>query len=99
MFFFCWTHKNKIGLFSINKCTTMVIKPLKFLFHILVMKNFNFTLVCILSLKKSDLGVPFSNDLSLEPIITYNMNTKLEKPYFLSPVFFFLSNNKVPLTF
>ncbi|KAG4086356.1 hypothetical protein H8356DRAFT_1340014 [Neocallimastix lanati (nom. inval.)] len=40
-----------------------------------------FTLVCILSLKESVyniyLGVPFSNDFFLEPIITY-MNTKIQ---------------------
>jgi len=42
------------------------------------------------------LGIPFSNDLSLEPIITY-MNTKVRKSLFSFSSF--LSNNKVPLTF
>ena len=42
------------------------------------------------------LGIPFSNDLSLEPIITY-MNTKVRKSLFSFSSF--LSNNKVPLIF
>jgi len=69
------------------------------MFHILVMKNLHFTLVCILSLKhlcNIYLGIsPFSNDFSFEPIITY-MNTKVRKSLFSFSSF--LSNNKVPLT-
>jgi len=49
MFFFCWANKNEMS-FGINKCATMVIKPLNFCFISLVMKNLHFTLVCILSL-------------------------------------------------
>ena len=42
------------------------------------------------------LGIPFSNGLSLEPIMIY-MNTKVRKSLFSFSSF--LSNNKVPLTF
>jgi len=42
------------------------------------------------------LGIPFSNDLSLEPINTY-MNTKVRRSLFSFTSF--LSNNRVSLTF
>jgi len=84
--------------FGINKCATMVIKPLNFVsypgyeeptFHL-----------GMYSIPKASvyiyLGIPFNNDLSLEPIITY-MNTKIRKSLFSFTSF--LSNNKVLLTF
>jgi len=76
--------------FGINKCVTMVIKPLSFVsypgyeeptFH-LVMYSICKVSVCIY------LGISFSNDLSLEPIITY-MNTKVRKSLFSFSSFFY----------
>ena len=84
--------------FGINKCAKMDIKPLNFAsypgyeeptFH-LGMYSIPKASVYI------SLGIPFSNDLSLEPIITY-MNTKVRKSLFSFSSF--LSNNKVPLIF
>jgi hypothetical protein len=99
---FCWANKNeKWNVYWYQyKCATMVVKPLKILFYILVMKNLHFTLGFILSLKNLCvyfLRYPrFSNDLSLELIIIY-MNTKVRKSLFSFSSF--LSNKKVPLTF
>jgi len=81
-----------------NKCATMVIKPLNFISY-LGYEEPTFHLGMYSIFKESVyiyLGIPFSNDLSLEPIITY-MNTKVRKSLFSFSSF--LSNNKVPLTF
>jgi len=95
--FFCWANKNEMS-FGINKCTTMVIRPLNFVsypgyevptFHLgtySIPKEFVYIY----------LGILFNNDLSLEPFITY-MNTKGRKSLFSFSSF--LSNNKFPLTF
>jgi len=86
---FCWANKNEMTL-GINKCVTMVIKPLSFVsypgykeptFH-LGMYSIRKASVCIY------LGISFSNDLSLEPIITY-MNTKVRKSLFSFSSFFY----------
>ena len=71
MFFVC-ANKNEMS-FGIDKCATMVIKPLNFVsypgyeeptFHL-----------GMYSIPKASvyiyLGIHFRNDLSLEPIITY----------------------------
>jgi len=84
--------------FDINKCATMVIKPLNFISYPGCEES-TFQLGMYSIPKESVyiyLGIPFSNDLSLEPIITY-MNTKVRKSLF--SFFSFLSNNKVPLTY
>jgi len=71
---------------GINKCVTMVIKPLNFAsysdyeeptLHLgmySIPKEFMYIY----------LGIPFSHDFSLEPIITY-MNTKVRKFLFFFP--------------
>jgi len=69
---FRWANKNEMS-FGINKCTTMVIKPLNFVsypgyeeptFH-LGMYSIPKEFVYIY------LGIPFSNGLFFEPLITY----------------------------
>jgi len=77
----------------------MIIKPLKFVLFP-GYKEPTFPLSMYSVPKKSVyiyLDIPFSNDFSLEPFITY-MNTKVRK-FLLSFSSFFLSNNKIPLTF
>jgi len=67
---FCWVNKNEMS-FGINECATMVIKPLNFvlspgyeepIFHL-----------GMYSIPKASvyiyLGIPFSNEFSLEPNI------------------------------
>jgi len=76
---FCWAIKNEMS-FGIIKYATMIIKPLNFVsypsydeptFHL-----------GMYSIPKESmyiyLDIPFNNDLSLEPIITY-MSTKVRK--------------------
>jgi len=84
--------------FGINKCATIIIKPLNFV-SFLGYEEPTFHLG-MYSIPKASvyiyLGNPFSNGLSLMPIITY-MNTRVRKSLFSFSSF--LSNNKVPLTF
>jgi len=73
---FYWANKNEMS-FGINK----FIKPLYFVSYPDYEKpTFHLS---IYSIPKESmyiyLGIPFSNGLSLEPIITY-INTKIKKP-------------------
>jgi len=89
---FCLANKNEMS-FGINKCDTIVIKPLNFVsYPVYEEPTFYLGMYSI----HIYLGISFSNDLSFEPIITY-MNSKVKKSLFSFSSF--LSNNKVPLTF
>jgi len=79
-FFVVCLIKLKYLLVSINGAS-MVIKPLNVVSYPGYEETSISPLVCILSLKNLCifyLGIPFSSDLSLEPVITY-MNTKVKK--------------------
>ena len=67
---FNWANKNEMS-FGINKCATMVIKPLNFVSNT-GYEDPTFYLGMYSIPKESIytyLGIPFRNDLSLEPII------------------------------
>jgi len=86
-FFFCWSNKNEMS-FGINKYVTMVIKPFNFVSYHGYEETYISSWYFIL--KESMyiyLGIPFSNDLSFEPIITY-MNTKVRKSLIFFCYFF-----------
>ena len=76
--------------FGINKCATMIIKPLNFVSYPCYEEPIFY--LGMYSIPKTSvyiyLGIPFNNDLSLEPIITY-MNTKIRKSLFSFASFFF----------
>ena len=69
---FCWANKNEMsfGLVSINRLPWL-LNPPNYALLFLVMKNVHFTFG-MYSIPKASvyiyLGIPFSNDLSLEPI-------------------------------
>jgi len=90
-----WAIKNEMT-FGINKCATLVVKPLHFknqdgyvdpTFHLginPIPKTTQYTY----------LGIPFNESLSLQPIIS-NLNSKLN--FTLNSYFRFLTNRLVPL--
>ena len=89
-----WALTNEMT-FGINKCATLVVKPLKFTNH----NNYvdpTFYLG-INPIPKTNqytyLGIPFNESLSLKPI-TSNLNSKLN--YTLNSYFRFLTNRFVP---
>ena len=92
-----WANTNEMS-FGIKKCATMVIKPINFIQP----QNYEDPTfyIGINSLPKVScytyLGIPFSDDLSLKPILS-NMYTKMNRSlYFFNN---FLSNRSIPIGF
>ena len=91
-----WVIKNEMT-FEINKCTTLIVKPINFVKSINYGKIPSF-FIGNNKLTKTDnytyLGIPFDESLSLKPIqskLNSNLNVKL-KLYFR-----FLINKSIPL--
>ena len=94
---FKWANVNEMS-FGISKCATMVIKPIRFEIPsgyedptFFIGMNYIPKTSCY-----TYLGVPFSDDLSLRPILS-NMYVKVNKS--LNSFRNFLTNNTVPIPF
>lgn len=92
-----WVNINEMT-FGIAKCATMVIKPLNY--SIVPEKEdltFYFSMHAIPKVScYTYLGIPFSDDLSLQPILS-NMYIKVNKS--LNSFKNFLTNNTIPIPF
>ena len=84
--------------FGISKCATMVIKPKDFKYTPdYVDPTFYFSMMSIPKVScYTYLGIPFSLDLSLQPILS-NMYNKVNRS--LNSFKSFLTNNTIPLPF
>ena len=94
---FDWSNTNEMT-FGINKCATLVVKPL----HFTKPRNYQDPTfyLGIHPLPKTDqytyLGIPFHESLQLTPIIS-KMNSKIS--HAVDSFFRFLTNRKVPIYF
>ncbi len=92
-----WANINEMT-FGISKCATMVIKPKDFKYTPgYVDPTFYFSMTSIPKVScYTYLGIPFSEDLSLQPILS-NMYNKVNRS--LNSFKSFLTNNTIPLPF
>jgi len=79
---FTWANRNEMT-FGINKCATMVIKPLNFVqSRSYETPTFYLGMYSITKVScYTYFGIPFSDDLSLQPVIT-NIQSKVRKSLF-----------------